>query len=556
MFNENLIRALAQEKAIDVEKVISALEDALATAAKKYYKTREPIHTVLNRDGGTVDIYVVKDVVESAEEIEDPLSQLTLEEAKELDPSAEIGGTIRLDYITKAVVDVIADPLTEIRTYEARKLQPDVETGDTIRIPLTKPPAELGRIAAQSAKQVLYQKVREAEREKVHREFHEQIGTIMNGYVKRFERGDMIIDLNGRTEGVIPRSQQSRAERYSQGDRIRAVIVDVHTQPKGPQVVLSRTDPLLLIRLFEMEVPEIYDGTVIIKDAVREPGERAKIAVASRERDVDPVGACVGMKGSRVQSIIRELRGEKIDIIPWHEDIVVYAQSALAPARITRVSVTSGEEEIRPQLDVIVDDDQLSLAIGKRGLNVRLAAELINARIDIKSEDEVKGEVADALTQMLQVAMAEARAETSVHDIEGLDPELSEMLEGAGYDDLDSLVNATPEDLAQIEGIDVDTAQQIIEVAQEYDLATIEEEDVTVDFEGIDEDEDEEGVAAEPGDEDGVEDASSDGASDEDEEEPKQGVSGEPADLSDENDDDSVAAGREAEETTEVTAKE
>jgi transcription termination/antitermination protein NusA len=568
MFNENLIRALAQEKAIEVEKVISALEDALATAAKKYYKTREPIHTVLHRDGGAVDIYVLKDVVESPEEIEDPLAQLTLEDAQKLDPSVEIGGTIRLDYITKAVVDVIADPLTEIRTYEARKLQSDAETGDTIRIPLTKPPAELGRIAAQSAKQVLYQKVREAEREKVHREFHQQIGTIMNGYVKRFERGDMIIDLNGRTEGVIPRSQQSRAERYSQGDRIRAVIVDVHTQPKGPQVVLSRTDPLLLIRLFEMEVPEIYDGTVIIKDAVREPGERAKIAVASRERDVDPVGACVGMKGSRVQSIIRELRGEKIDIIPWHEDIVVYAQSALAPARITRVSVTSGEEEIRPQLDVIVDDDQLSLAIGKRGLNVRLAAELIGARIDIKSEDEVKGEVADALTQMLQVAMAEARAETHVQDVEGLDPELAQMLEDAGYDDLDSLLNATPEDLAQIEGIDVETAQQIIEVAQEFDIATIEEEDVSVDFEGIDEDEDEEMVAAEPGetivsaepsdaadDEETVEDATTED-SDDDEEEPKQGVSAEPADLSDENDDDSVAAGREAEETTEVTAKE
>jgi transcription termination/antitermination protein NusA len=381
----------------------------------------------------------------------------------------------------------------------------------------------------------------------------------------------MIIDLNGRTEGVIPRSQQSRAERYSQGDRIRAVIVDVHTQPKGPQVVLSRTDPLLLIRLFEMEVPEIYDGTVIIKDAVREPGERAKIAVASRERDVDPVGACVGMKGSRVQSIIRELRGEKIDIIPWHEDIVVYAQSALAPARITRVSVTSGEEEIRPQLDVIVDDDQLSLAIGKRGLNVRLAAELIGARIDIKSEDEVKGEVADALTQMLQVAMAEARAETHVQDVEGLDPELAQMLEDAGYDDLDSLLNATPEDLAQIEGIDVETAKQIIEVAQEFDIATIEEEDVSADFdedEDEDENEDEEMVEAEPGetivsaepsdaadDENSVEDATTD-VSDDDEEEPKQGVSGEPADLSDENDDDSVATGREAEETTEVTAKE
>ncbi|HUO85266.1 MAG TPA: transcription termination/antitermination protein NusA, partial [Thermoanaerobaculia bacterium] len=309
MFNENLIRALAQEKSIDVDRVVSALEDALSTAARKYYKTREPIHAILNRDGGNVEIYVQKDVVATIEEIEDPLGQVPLEEARQIDPNAEVGGRLRLDYITKAVVDVVADPMTEIREWDARKIDPKVETGDNVQIPLTKPPEELGRIAAQSAKQVLYQKVREAEREKVYAEFADKVGQIVNGYVKRFERGDMIIDLNGRTEGAIPRSQQSRAERFSQGDRIKAVIVDVHTQPKGPQVILSRTDPMLLIRLFEMEVPEIYDGTVIIKGAVREPGERAKIAVASRERDVDPVGACVGMKGSRVQSIIRELRG-------------------------------------------------------------------------------------------------------------------------------------------------------------------------------------------------------------------------------------------------------
>src|SRR5258706_1826176 len=199
-------------------------------------------------------------------------------------------------------------------------------------------------MAAQSAKQVLYQKVREAEREKVYNEVIDKLGEVENGYVKRFERGDMIIDLNGKTEGIIPRSQQSRSERYSQGDRIKAVIVDVHTQPKGPQVVLSRTDPGLLMKLFEMEVPEIYDGTVVIKGAVREPGERAKIAVTSRERDVDPVGACVGMKGSRVQSIIRELRGEKIDIIPWKEDVVDFAANALSPAKVNQVRITDIEQ--------------------------------------------------------------------------------------------------------------------------------------------------------------------------------------------------------------------
>src|SRR5215212_5161538 len=295
------------------------------------------------------------------------------------------------------------------------------------------------------------------------------MGELENGYVKRFERGDMIIDLNGKTEGIIPRHHQSRAERYSQGDRIKAVIVDVHTQPKGPQVVLSRTDPRLLIKLFEMEVPEIYDGTVVTRGAVREPGERAKIAVMSRERDVDPVGACVGMKGSRVQSIIRELRGEKIDIIPWHEDIVNYAQNALAPAKITRVSVTSDEPTHRPHLDVIVDNDQLSLAIGKRGLNVRLAAELIGAKIDIKSEEEVKGEVADALSAMLQEAMAESRAQTTVREIENMPNEGSHLLEDAGYDDLDSVINASVEDLTAIEGVDEEMATQMIELARKHE---------------------------------------------------------------------------------------
>src|SRR5687768_8094025 len=484
MFSENVsrdIKALAHEKAIDVERVFAALEDALATAAKKYYRTREPIETVMDRESSRVDIYVVKQVVEKPEEIEDPAAQLTIEQARKLEPAAEVGKPIRFNYITKMVVDVVADPHLEIRTWEARKIDPSVEPGDDIRIPLTIQPEDLGRIAAQSAKQVLYQKVREAEREKIYKEFAGKVGQLENGYVKRFERGDMIVDLNGKTEGIIPRSQQSRAERYSQGDRIKAVIIDVHTQPKGPQVVLSRTDPNLLIRLFEMEVPEIYDGTVIIKGAVREPGERAKIAVTSRERDVDPVGACVGMKGSRVQSIIRELRGEKIDIIPWHEDIVVYAQNSLAPAKITRVSVTSDEIVHRPHLDVIVDNDQLSLAIGKRGLNVRLAAELIGAKIDIKSEEEVKGEVADALSAMLQEAMAEARAETNVRDIDNMPAELADKLEEAGYDDLDSVVNASAEDLMAIPGVDEETANQILEIARKSEEVDETEGDTTDD---------------------------------------------------------------------------
>src|SRR6266850_1116424 len=472
MFAENLsknIKALAYEKSIDVERVFKALEDALATAARKYYKTREPMETVIDRTSGEMTMYVIKEVVEDENQIEDPQAQWTLEQAKKIDPEVEVGGRIRLSYITKEVVDVVKDPNMQIRTYEAQKIDSEVEQGDEVHIPLTKNADEFGRIAAQSAKQVLYQKVREAEREKVYNEFAGKAGELENGYVKRFERGDMIIDLNGKTEGIIPRSQQSRAERYSQGDRIKAVIVDVHTQPKGPQVVLSRTDSRLLIKLFEMEVPEIYDGTVVIKGAVREPGERAKIAVASRERDVDPVGACVGMKGSRVQSIIRELRGEKIDIIPWNDDVVTFAQNSLAPAKITRVSVTSDESAHSPHLDVIVDNDQLSLAIGKRGLNVRLAAELIGAKIDIKSEEEVKGEVADALTQMLQEAMAETRSQTNVHEIDEMPGEWADTLEDAGYDDLDSVVNATPEDLSAIEGVDEEMAAQMIELARKHE---------------------------------------------------------------------------------------
>ena len=472
MFDENLsknIKALAYEKSIDAERVYKALEDALATAARKYYRTREPMETVLDRTSGQMKMYVLKEVVENEDMIEDPQAQWTLDQARKIDPKVEVGGIIRLEYITKEVVDVVRDPNTQIRTWEAQKIDPDLEQGDDAKIPIDKAAADFGRIAAQSAKQVLYQKVREAEREKVYNEFKDKLGELENGYVKRFERGDMIIDLNGKTEGIIPRSQQSRAERYSQGDRIKAVIIDVHTQPKGPQVVLSRTDPRLLIKLFEMEVPEIYDGTVVIRGAVREPGERAKIAVMSRERDVDPVGACVGMKGSRVQSIIRELRGEKIDIIPWNDDIVIFAQNSLAPAKITRVSVTSDESAHRPHLDVIVDNDQLSLAIGKRGLNVRLAAELIGAKIDIKSEEEVKGEVADALSAMLQEAMAESRSQVNVHDIDDMPAEWADQLEEAGYDDLDSVLNASPDDLTAIDGVDEEMAKQMIDLARKHE---------------------------------------------------------------------------------------
>ncbi len=424
-----ILDQVSREKEIDVDRWISALEDAIASAAKKQHRIKAPVRSQLDKSTGKFAAFIVKLVVD---EVEDPQAEWTVE--------------------------------------EAREEKPDAEVGDEIHIPIST--EGLGRIAAQSAKQVLYQRVREAEREKIYDEFIDRIGELVNGTVKRFERGDIIVDL-GRTEAVVPRGEQARHERYSQGERIRAVIVEVHQQPKGPQVVLSRTDPRLLVKLFEMEVPEIYDGTVRIKSAVRAPGERAKVAVFSRARDVDPVGACVGMKGSRVQAIIRELRGEKIDIIEYSEDLVTFAQSALAPARINRVSVTHSGEV--PHLDVIVEDEQLSLAIGKRGQNVRLAAELLNAKIDIKSETDVKGEVADALAKMLETAMAEEveSAPERIFDLTkapGVGTVTAENLEAAGYGELEQLLSAAPEDLAEVDGIGLKTATALKDWAAAFSL--------------------------------------------------------------------------------------
>jgi N utilization substance protein A len=424
-----LLQQVAREKDVDIDRWIGALEDAMASAAKKQHRIKEPVRSELDRDTGEFRAFIVKQVVE---EVEDPLAEWTVE--------------------------------------EAREHKDDAVVGDEIHIPVST--EGLGRIAAQSAKQVLYQRIREAERENVYNEFVDRTGEVINGTVKRFERGDIIIDL-GRTEAIVPRSEQARHERYSQGERIRGVIIEVHKQPKGPQIVMSRTDPRLLAKLFEMEVPEIYDGTVIIKNAVRAPGERAKVAVVSRERDVDPVGACVGMKGSRVQSIIRELRGEKIDIVEHSDDLVTFAQAALAPARITRVSVTHHGE--RPHLDVIVEDEQLSLAIGRRGQNVRLASELIGARIDIKSESDVKDEVADALARMLQTAMAESEApgaaaaaiEIDLTEAPGIGAKTAAALEEAGYGALDTLLAASLEDLEQVEGLGPKTAAKLAEWAKE-----------------------------------------------------------------------------------------
>jgi N utilization substance protein A len=363
---QQTIEALAKEKGIEPDVIISAIEDAVLTASRKYYKTNENLRTRFNHETGQVDLFAVKQIVG---EVTNPATEIGLSEAQQL-------------YGDEAEVDM--------------------------EIEFPKATDVLGRIAAQTAKQVIFQKVREAERENIFAEYNQRIGDVVNGTVKRFENGDMVVEV-GRIEAVVPRKDQSRAESYTPGDRLRAVIKGVSRSAKGPQIVLSRTDAALLVKLFEQEVPEIYDGTVQIRGAVREAGDRAKVAVYSRERDVDPVGACVGMKGTRVQAIIRELRGEKIDIVEFSEDPVSFVTNALSPAKVQRVSIVDDRERV---MEVIVEDKQLSLAIGKKGQNVRLAAKLTGWRIDIKSEEEKRKEV-EAQFEGLEVGSSSDESEAA-----------------------------------------------------------------------------------------------------------------------------------------------
>jgi N utilization substance protein A len=300
----------------------------------------------------------------------------------------------------------------------------------------------LGRIAAQTAKQVIMQKVREAERDTIYNEYNGRVGELVNCVVKRTEGPDVIVDL-GRAEARMPKREQSRLETYNIGDRLRVVIRAVDRSAKGPQVIVSRADPVLVQRLFEMEVPEIYDGTVQIRAAAREAGERTKIAVQSRDKDVDPVGACVGMKGMRVQSIIRELRGEKIDIIPYSEDTVQFAQKALSPAKVTRVQIIDPETR---HLEVIVEDTQLSLAIGKKGQNVRLASKLIGWNVDIKSEEEKRQEIEAQMTALTAPG-------TPLSELKGVGPKTIERIETHGVTTIEKLADMTPEQLTEIPGI-------------------------------------------------------------------------------------------------------
>ncbi len=441
----SVIRQVSREKDIDAEKMFGALEEAMSSAARKFYHDKAMV-TLIDRQTGAMTVYSPRTVVEELDtESEEPPPQMLLEEALALVKKHGTRGEVR---VLRPGAE--GEPPVEVD---------DVRLGDEVRV--SRETVGLGRIAAQTAKQVLYQKVREAERDNIYNEYFPKVGELMSGTVKRFERGDMIVDL-GKTEAIIPRDQQSRAERYGQGERIRSILYDVHKNPKGPQLVLSRTDPRLLIRLFEMEVPEIYDGTVVIKGAVRQPGERAKVAVRSRERDVDPVGACVGMRGSRVQSIMRELHGEKIDVILYSDDLITFAQNALAPAKITRVSPIHHEDGSM-SLDCVVEDDQLSLAIGKKGQNVRLASALIGLKIEIKGETEVKGEVAEALTRMLQ---ASRLRQIAVAEIPGVTAKVAEKLAAAGAETLADVLEKSAAELSGIPGIGEATAEKILEAAR------------------------------------------------------------------------------------------
>jgi len=408
------IEALCQEQGIDRELVVEAIKEAVRAAAKKQFKGGEDIQVDWSPESG-------------------------------LELSA-----------SKVVVDDVADPSTEMSIEEARELGGDeVEIGDALLLPM--PMEELGRIAAQTAKQILFQKVRDAVRSNVYEQYIDRVGELVNGFVKRFERGNMIVDL-GNLEAILPRSQQSRGEQWNQGERIRVVITNVSKESKGPQIEVSRTSPELLERLFEMEVPEIYDGTVVIKSCVREPGERAKIAVVSNERDVDPVGACVGMKGSRVQAIIRELRGEKIDIIEWSEEPSVFAANSLSPAKVNQVRITDIENR---QMEVIVNEDQLSLAIGKRGQNVRLATKLVGWNIDIRSEEELKKEVAEQMG-----AMIASGAPVPLAAIQVVSTQQADALGEHGVTDIDGLVKTSVDDLVEFLDISLDEAEKILGAAR------------------------------------------------------------------------------------------
>ncbi len=415
------IDQVSRDKGIDSKTLIEALEEAVSSAVKKKFGSEYELEVSFNTEIGEIEVFEFKEVVEN---VTDKRLQVSLEEARKLDPESEIGDSLGM----KTEIDA------------------------------------LGRIAAQSAKQVITQRLREAERDAVYDDFKGRKGEIINGIVQRFDKGSIIVNL-GKSEAELPAKEQIPKETYMQGDRIRAYIYDVKQFSRGPQIILSRTHPNLLSALFENEVPEISDGIVTIMQIAREPGSRAKIAVASKDRDVDPVGACVGMKGSRVQAVVQELRGERIDIITWDPDAAKFVCNALAPAEILRVIV---DEENR-SMEVVVQDDQLSLAIGKRGQNVRLASRVTNWKLDVISDSKYNERLQEDYQSLLKVPGVGKKMATSLNEI--------------GFRSIEDIAKADEVDLASIKGISEKKANELIQGAINYMQTAISDNNKTSDEE-------------------------------------------------------------------------
>jgi N utilization substance protein A len=409
--------AVAREKSIDRQIVVDAMQDAIAKAARSRYGAETDVHAEINTKTGELRLARHLQVVE---QVENGAIEITVDEAKRHNPAAQVG-------------DVIADPL---------------------------PPFDFGRIAAQSAKQVIVQKVREAERDRQYDEYKDRIGEIVNGAVKRVEYGNVFVDL-GRGEAIIRRDEMIPRETFKVGDRARAYVYDVRREPRGPQIFLSRTHPQFMAKLFGQEVPEIYDGIVEVKAVARDPGSRAKIAVISRDSSIDPVGACVGMRGSRVQAVVGELQGEKIDIIPWSPDIATFVVNALQPAEVAKVVL----DEEADKIEVVVPDEQLSLAIGRRGQNVRLASQLTGWDIDILTEAEESERRQKEFLSRTEIFMNALNVDETV----------GQLLASEGFRTVEEVAYVDPSELASIEGFDEDTGAEIQARAQEY-LAAVEAE--------------------------------------------------------------------------------
>lgn len=426
--------AVAREKNIDREIVIEAMEEAIQKAGRSKYGFDHDIRAIIDRKNGIIELKRYREVVADDAEIENETAQMPISQAKRIKPDAELG-------------EFLIDDL---------------------------PPLDFGRIAAQTAKQVIIQKVREAERSRQYEEFKDRVGEIVNGVVKRIDYGNATIDIQGKAEGYLRRDESIPREHLNVGDRVRAIIYEVREEQRGPQIFLSRSHPEFMAKLFTQEVPEIYDGTIEIKAVARDPGSRAKISVSSRDGSIDPVGACVGMRGSRVQAVVNELQGEKIDIVPWNDDIGVFIMNALKPAEISRVVL----DEANMNMEVIVAEEQLSLAIGRRGQNVRLASILSGWDIDILTEEEESERRAQEFNTR------------SALFIEALDVDdvIAHLLVVEGFTSIEELIETPIEELVEIEGFDEDVAAELQNRAQTWLTAKQEELNIKQEELGITDD--------------------------------------------------------------------